>query len=99
MKMKRLGCIMLTLCTLLAFAVILPSGSVGLKASAAYNYSGGTRNSAVFILDPGHGGSDPGACALGRQEAADVLDLSIRVAKLIDGAGSTCSLTRVTDVT
>lgn len=99
MKMRKILSIALTLCLLFSLAVVFPTGNITLNANAAYNYSGGTRNSAVFILDPGHGGTDPGACALGREEAADVLDLSIRVAKYIDGSGSTCSLTRVTDVT
>jgi len=99
MTMKKIISVVMTLCLILTVAVAFPTADLSLKVGAAYNYSGGTRNSAVFIIDPGHGGSDPGACALGRQEAADVLDLSIRVAKLIDGSGSTCSLTRVTDIT
>lgn len=96
---KRIVSFLLTLCIVASLVLILPNNAMFTSANAAYNYSGGTRNSAVFILDPGHGGSDPGACSLGRQEAADVLDLSIRIAKLIDNSGSTCSLTRVTDVT
>lgn len=96
---KRIVSFLLTLCIVASLVMILPNNALFTNANAAYNYSGGTRNSAVFILDPGHGGSDPGACSLGRQEAADVLDLSIRIAKLIDNSGSTCSLTRVTDVT
>lgn len=96
---KRIVSFLLTLCIVASLVLFLPNNAMFTSANAAYNYSGGTRNSAVFILDPGHGGSDPGACSLGRQEAADVLDLSIRIAKLIDNSGSTCSLTRVTDVT
>ncbi len=96
MNVKKIISALLTVCMLASVVAFTP---MDIKAGAALNYSGGTRNSAVFILDPGHGGSDPGACALGRQEAADVLDLSIRVAKLIDGSGSTCALTRTTDVT
>ena len=99
MKIKKSVSVMLTLCLLLSFAVLSPVEDISVKAGAALNSSGGTRNSAVFILDPGHGGSDPGACALGRQEAADVLDLSLRVARLIDASGSSCALTRTTDVT
>ena len=99
MKIKRFISFMLTLCLIASFITFSPFENKGVQAGAALNYSGGTRNSAVFIIDPGHGGSDPGACSLGRQEAADVLDLSLRVAKLIDGSGSTCALTRTTDVT
>jgi hypothetical protein len=52
----------------------------------------------TLIIDPGHGGSDPGACAFGREEAYDVLRLSLRVGEIIGGA---CSLTytRTTDAT
>lgn len=96
MKMRRIVSLLLTLCLVASVVAFAP---VDIKAGAALNYSGGTRNSAVFIIDPGHGGSDPGACSLGREEAADVLDLSLRVAKLIDASGSTCALTRTTDVT
>lgn len=99
MRRNKIISIVLTLCLILAATAVFPMGNLSITADAAYNYSGGTRNSATFILDPGHGGSDPGACSLGREEAADVLDLSIRVAKLIDASGSTCSLTRVTDAT
>ena len=99
MRKNKIVSIVLTLCLILAATAVFPMGNLSITADAAYNYSGGTRNSATFILDPGHGGSDPGACSLGREEAADVLDLSIRVAKLIDASGSSCSLTRVTDAT
>jgi hypothetical protein len=51
----------------------------------------------TFIIDPGHGGSDPGACAYGRAEAADVLRLSFRVGELISPVASV-TYTRTTDV-
>ncbi|MBE6649613.1 MAG: N-acetylmuramoyl-L-alanine amidase, partial [Ruminococcaceae bacterium] len=51
----------------------------------------------TFIIDPGHGGTDPGACAYGRQEAADVLFLSMRVGQIISSVNSV-TYTRTTDV-
>ncbi len=103
MNTKRFVSLVLTICMLLALAVVAPA-DFGINANAAYNYSGGTRNSATFIVDPGHGGSDCGATAAAvgnsaRHEADDVLRLSIAVAKLVDANGATCSLTRVTDAT
>lgn len=97
--MKKLVSIALTLCMLLSLAVIAPLGDIGLKASAGLTYTGATRNSGNFIIDPGHGGADPGAINGSRHEADDVLRLSIAVAKLIDQSGATCALTRVTDIT
>lgn len=96
---KRVISLILSLCFILSLAVILPNGAMFTDAGAAYSYSGGTRNSAVFIIDPGHGGNDPGACLGSRHEADDVLRLSLAVAKLIDQSGSTASLTRITDIT
>lgn len=96
---KRVISLVLSLCFILSLTAILPNNVIFTNADAAYSYSGATRNTAVFIIDPGHGGTDPGACSGTRHEADDVLNLSIAVAKLIDQSGSTCSLTRVTDVT
>ncbi|MBE6678423.1 MAG: hypothetical protein E7597_06490 [Ruminococcaceae bacterium] len=97
--MKRIISIVLSLCFVLSVVAVMPADDLFLKANAALSVSGGTLNSATFIIDPGHGGSDPGACNGSRQEAADVLRLSLRVAQLINANGSSCALTRVTDVT
>ena len=40
-----------------------------------------------IILDPGHGGSDPGANFNGRQEKDDALALAMAVGKLLTNAG------------
>ncbi len=42
----------------------------------------------TFILDAGHGGSDPGACAHGRAEAADVLAMTMRVGEIMSAVTS-----------
>ncbi len=97
---KRIISLILTACFMLSLVIVLPNDALYTDASAALNYSGGTRNSATFIIDPGHGGGDPGAVNGSRHEADDVLKLSIAVAKLIDNYSSySCALTRTTDVT
>ncbi len=61
---------------------------------------------AKICIDPGHGGSDPGAVGNGQQEKANVLDTSLRLKDWLDldtddssGGGSwTPILTRSTDV-
>jgi len=53
---------------------------------------------AKICLDPGHGGSDPGAVAFGRQESADVLKLAKKIQTLLKAQGVTVVMTRETDV-
>lgn len=51
-----------------------------------------------IILDPGHGGSDPGATYNGRQEKDDALKLAMAVGQLLQNAGFDVEYTRTTDV-
>lgn len=51
-----------------------------------------------IILDPGHGGSDPGATYNGRQEKDDALRLAMAVGQLLGNAGFDVGYTRTTDV-
>lgn len=51
-----------------------------------------------IILDPGHGGSDPGATYSGRQEKDDALSLAMAVGALLQNAGFDVEYTRTTDV-
>ncbi len=51
----------------------------------------------TVVLDPGHGGGDPGAVGCGLQEADVVLDVSLRAATLLRNAGITVHLTRSDD--
>ena len=51
-----------------------------------------------IILDPGHGGSDPGANFNGRQEKDDALALAMAVGKLLTNAGFDVEYTRTADV-
>lgn len=51
-----------------------------------------------IILDPGHGGSDPGATFNGRQEKDEALGLAMSVGKLLENAGFDVAYTRTADV-
>lgn len=54
---------------------------------------------AKWLLDPGHGGSDPGATYNGRRESDDVLRLAKRVGEILSSNGESVSFTRTSDVT
>lgn len=51
----------------------------------------------TVVLDPGHGGHDPGAVGCGLEEEDVVLDVSLRAATLLRDAGLTVHLTRSDD--
>lgn len=50
------------------------------------------------VLDPGHGGIDPGAEASGTTEAKEMLSFALELAEVLRRAGMTVELTRVNDV-
>lgn len=50
-----------------------------------------------ICIDPGHGGSDPGAVALGDEEAPFNLDIGLRARTLFQLDGATIVMTRTTD--
>lgn len=53
----------------------------------------------VIVLDPGHGGSDPGAIGPGKNEEKTVtLAVAQNLKKLLEQAGATVIMTRQTDV-
>lgn len=52
----------------------------------------------TVIIDPGHGGRDPGAVRNGIQEKDLVLDVSLRLRRMLEQAGATVLMTRETDV-
>jgi len=53
----------------------------------------------VIVIDPGHGGRDPGAVGIGGlREAEIVLDISNQVTNLLERQGVQARLTRTTDV-
>ena len=49
------------------------------------------------VLDPGHGGVDSGAIALGLQEKSLNLDVALRVAQLLEARGIHVRMTRTSD--
>ncbi|MCM3760932.1 N-acetylmuramoyl-L-alanine amidase [Alkalihalobacillus oceani] len=51
-----------------------------------------------IVIDPGHGGSDPGAVANGLQEKEIVLDVALRTERLLREAGANVIMTRDKDV-
>ena len=51
----------------------------------------------TVVLDPGHGGSDPGGVGCGLQEEDIVLDVSLRAATLLRAEGITVAMTRTDD--
>jgi len=51
----------------------------------------------VVVLDPGHGGDDPGACGNGLTEAEIVFDLASRIEGRLGALGVTTHLTRSAD--
>lgn len=52
----------------------------------------------TIVLDPGHGGSDPGAVFQGRQEKDDSLRLAMAVGDILRENGYNVEFTRTTDV-
>lgn len=52
----------------------------------------------LIALDAGHGGADPGAVYLGRQEKDDVLALTLAVGDILEESGVDVYYTRTTDV-
>ena len=53
---------------------------------------------ALVVIDPGHGGSNPGAVYMGRQEKDDVLALSLAVGQILEDNGVQVYYTRTTDI-
>lgn len=69
------------------------------KSASGQNFSAGLRNKLIAI-DPGHGGSDPGAIGrlMGTREKTITLAISLQVKALLEQAGAKVAMTRTTDV-
>ncbi|WP_422444731.1 N-acetylmuramoyl-L-alanine amidase [Thermoanaerobacterium sp. DL9XJH110] len=52
----------------------------------------------IIVVDPGHGGSDPGAGAGGVQEKDLNLDIALRLKKLLEDGGAKVLMTRDKDI-
>ncbi len=75
--------------------------------SASYNFfyvekpldlRGNRVTSADVIIDPGHGGSQPGACNGTRQEKDDTLAMSLKLGEKLEKLGYTVAFCRIEDV-
>lgn len=53
---------------------------------------------ALVVIDPGHGGSNPGAVYMGRQEKDDTLALSLAVGQILEDNGVQVYYTRTSDI-
>jgi len=85
--------------------VKLSDGRIGWISGAYVNRfsssagAGGSLAGTVIAIDPGHGGSDPGAVGVtGLQEKEVNLNVSLRVAEQLRAKGAKVIMTRATDV-
>jgi N-acetylmuramoyl-L-alanine amidase len=62
-----------------------------------YNFTAGLKNK-VIVIDPGHGGSDPGAIGAKTQEKIITLAVAQKVQALLEKEGAKVVMTRTTDV-
>ena len=70
---------------------------LAIKAKSKFRTGGGI-NDKIITLDPGHGGSDPGAIgASGLKEKQITLEISMRVKELLEKEGAKVFMTRTTD--
>ena len=63
-----------------------------------FNGTAGALTGRTIIIDPGHGGRDPGAVRNGIRESNLVLDISLRLRRILEESGATVLMTRETDV-
>ncbi|MDF1739846.1 MAG: N-acetylmuramoyl-L-alanine amidase [Verrucomicrobiales bacterium] len=77
--------LLLTFCALAGLISMIPADS-----SALEDFN-------KVVIDPGHGGKDPGSSAFGNVEKELTLDLAKRIAKLLTAKGISSQLTRTTD--
>lgn len=76
------------------FEITTGSGTDELYVSVATSVS----SSKIVVLDPGHGGSDPGAVINGYHEKKYNLDIALRVEAILKAQGVNVHMTRRTDV-
>ena len=71
---------------------------VAIKSKTKFRTGGGIKGK-IITLDPGHGGSDPGAIgASGLKEKQITLEISMRVKDLLEKEGAKVFMTRTRDV-
>ena len=96
----RMGTCSILVCSLVVVSAIVVSAIV---ASAVTGFSQSAHAQSI-VVDPGHGGNDPGGSGNGMDEKDIVLDTSLRFLELLRGSGAqggrnwTAEITRDTDV-
>jgi len=80
------------------FEIVVGSGNdeLGVVVSTG---SGGSTSSKLVVIDPGHGGTDPGAVFGKYFEKVYNLDIALRCEKILKSKGVSVELTRTTDKT
>lgn len=71
----------------------------GYTTSVSYSGPAQTLAGKKIAVDPGHGGTDPGASGFGLAEKTAVLDIGLRLRDLLEADGATVIMTRTTDAT
>jgi N-acetylmuramoyl-L-alanine amidase len=77
---------------------IQPSQPVPNIPLVRFHGTQGALSGRTVIIDPGHGGFDPGAVRNGVMEKDLVLDVSLRLRRMLGEAGATVLMTREADV-
>jgi len=75
-----------------------PAYPTPLGSNAPWKYGAPPNGSKLIVIDPGHGGSDPGALGNGLVEKNLTLDIALRLRALLVAQGWTVKMTRSTDV-
>ncbi len=92
--LKRIG--LLAVLFLLMAGLLRASDHFADKRWKEEMFSPGLRGKTV-VIDPGHGGADPGAVAAGAKESHINMDLALALKKLLENSGATVKLTRQGD--
>ncbi|AFQ43546.1 N-acetylmuramoyl-L-alanine amidase [Desulfosporosinus meridiei] len=74
--------------------IIFLMGASALKLTSVFS---SVLKDKVIVIDPGHGGADPGAQNSGLKEKDINLDISLRLGKVLESKGCKVILTRETD--
>lgn len=75
-----------------------PTASISFSRPANQKETAGTREVKTIVIDPGHGGKDPGAVAKKSQEKDIVLKVALLLQKELEREGFNVKLTRDKDV-
>ena len=75
-----------------------PAYPTPLSSNVPWKYGAPPNGSKLIVIDPGHGGSDPGALGNGLVEKNLTLDIALRLRALLVAQGWTVKMTRSTDV-